>query len=104
MSSFFAGDGDCPPLFQPEPVLEGAADPAADPVVAVGIGIEGDRLERVVREKGCRVMTLGTASYMARPFYEKHGYAKAYVRYYALRCRCGCKNPRRNSSDMPASR
>ena len=26
------------------------------------------------REKGCRVVTLGTASYMARPFYEKHGY------------------------------
>ncbi|MCR4622490.1 MAG: GNAT family N-acetyltransferase [Clostridiales bacterium] len=31
--------------------------------------------ERVAREKGCRVVTLGTASYMARPFYEKHGYA-----------------------------
>ncbi len=30
--------------------------------------------ERIAREKGCRVMTLGTASYMARPFYEKHGY------------------------------
>ena len=31
--------------------------------------------ERIAREKGCRVVTLGTASYMARPFYEKHGYA-----------------------------
>jgi len=31
-------------------------------------------VERIAREKGCRVMTLGTASYMARPFYEKHGY------------------------------
>lgn len=31
-------------------------------------------LERIAREKGCRVVTLGTASYMARPFYEKHGY------------------------------
>jgi GNAT superfamily N-acetyltransferase len=41
-------------------------------------------IERIAREKGCRVMTLGTASYMARPFYEKHGYAKAYVRCYAL--------------------
>ena len=30
--------------------------------------------ERIAREKGCRVVTLGTASYMARPFYEKHGY------------------------------
>ena len=30
--------------------------------------------ERNAREKGCRVVTLGTASYMARPFYEKHGY------------------------------
>ena len=30
--------------------------------------------ERTAREKGCRVVTLGTASYMARPFYEKHGY------------------------------
>ena len=29
---------------------------------------------RIAREKGCRVVTLGTASYMARPFYEKHGY------------------------------
>ena len=31
-------------------------------------------VERIVREKGCRVVTLGTASFMARPFYEKHGY------------------------------
>ena len=31
-------------------------------------------VERAAREKGCRVVTLGTASYMARPFYEKHGY------------------------------
>jgi GNAT superfamily N-acetyltransferase len=31
-------------------------------------------VERIAREKGCRVITLGTASYMARPFYEKHGY------------------------------
>jgi len=31
-------------------------------------------VERTAREKGCRVVTLGTASYMARPFYEKHGY------------------------------
>ena len=31
-------------------------------------------LDRIAREKGCRVVTLGTASYMARPFYEKHGY------------------------------
>ena len=31
-------------------------------------------VERIAREKGCRVVTLGTASYMARPFYEKHGY------------------------------
>ncbi|MBR0451162.1 MAG: GNAT family N-acetyltransferase [Oscillospiraceae bacterium] len=30
--------------------------------------------ERIAREKGCRVVTLGTSSYMARPFYEKHGY------------------------------
>ncbi len=30
--------------------------------------------ERIAREKACRVVTLGTASYMARPFYEKHGY------------------------------
>ena len=30
-------------------------------------------VERIAREKGCRVVTLGTASYMARPFYEKHG-------------------------------
>ncbi len=30
--------------------------------------------ERIAREKRCRVVTLGTASYMARPFYEKHGY------------------------------
>lgn len=30
--------------------------------------------ERIAGEKGCRVVTLGTASYMARPFYEKHGY------------------------------
>ena len=32
------------------------------------------QIERIAREKGCRVVTLGTASYMARPFYEKHGY------------------------------
>ena len=31
-------------------------------------------VERIARAKGCRVVTLGTASYMARPFYEKHGY------------------------------
>ena len=31
-------------------------------------------VERISREKGCRVITLGTASYMARPFYEKHGF------------------------------
>ena len=31
-------------------------------------------VERLAREKGCRVVTLGTASYMARPFYVKHGY------------------------------
>ena len=31
-------------------------------------------VERIARQKGCRVVTLGTASYMARPFYEKHGY------------------------------
>ena len=31
-------------------------------------------VERIAREKGCRVVTLGTTSYMARPFYEKHGY------------------------------
>ena len=31
-------------------------------------------VERITKEKGCRVVTLGTASYMARPFYEKHGY------------------------------
>ena len=31
-------------------------------------------IERIARQKGCRVVTLGTASYMARPFYEKHGY------------------------------
>ena len=31
-------------------------------------------IERIAREKACRVVTLGTASYMARPFYEKHGY------------------------------
>ena len=31
--------------------------------------------ERIAKEKNCRVVTLGTASYMARPFYEKHGYA-----------------------------
>ena len=31
-------------------------------------------VERIAREKGCRVVTLGTASYMARPFYEKHSY------------------------------
>lgn len=32
-------------------------------------------VERIAREKGCRVVTLGTASFMARPFYEKHGYS-----------------------------
>ena len=31
-------------------------------------------VELIAREKDCRVVTLGTASYMARPFYEKHGY------------------------------
>ena len=31
-------------------------------------------VERIAREKGCRVVTLGTASFMARPFYEKHGF------------------------------
>ena len=31
-------------------------------------------VERIAREKNCRVVTLGTASYMARPFYEKHGF------------------------------
>ena len=31
-------------------------------------------VERIARAKGCRVVTLGTTSYMARPFYEKHGY------------------------------
>ena len=31
-------------------------------------------VECIARKKGCRVVTLGTASYMARPFYEKHGY------------------------------
>ncbi|MCR4632942.1 MAG: GNAT family N-acetyltransferase [Erysipelotrichaceae bacterium] len=31
-------------------------------------------VERIARQKDCRVVTLGTASYMARPFYEKHGY------------------------------
>ena len=31
-------------------------------------------VESIARGKGCRVVTLGTASYMARPFYEKHGY------------------------------
>ena len=31
-------------------------------------------VERIAKETGCRVVTLGTASYMARPFYEKHGY------------------------------
>ena len=31
-------------------------------------------VEKVAKEKGCRVVTLGTSSYMARPFYEKHGY------------------------------
>ena len=30
--------------------------------------------ERIAGEKDCRVVTLGTASYMARPFYEKHGF------------------------------
>ena len=36
-------------------------------------------VERIAREKGCRVVTLGTASYMARPFYEKHGYTVFYI-------------------------
>ena len=48
-------------------------------------------VERIAREKGCRVVTLGTASYMARPLYEKHGYtvfttlkkANGYI-YYSL--------------------
>ncbi|MBR7032436.1 MAG: GNAT family N-acetyltransferase [Clostridia bacterium] len=31
-------------------------------------------VERIAKDKSCRVVTLGTASYMARPFYEKHGY------------------------------
>ncbi len=31
-------------------------------------------VERIAKEKDCRVVTLGTASFMARPFYEKHGY------------------------------
>ncbi len=31
-------------------------------------------VESIAKEKGCRVVTLGTSSYMARPFYEKHGY------------------------------
>ncbi len=40
-----------------------------------GIGSKIIReVERIAGEKGCRVVTLGTASYMARPFYEKHGY------------------------------
>ena len=39
----------------------------------IGSMILGE-VERIAREKGCRVVTLGTASYMARPFYEKHGY------------------------------
>ncbi|MBQ6165456.1 MAG: GNAT family N-acetyltransferase [Clostridia bacterium] len=30
--------------------------------------------ERAVRDKGCYLMCLGTVDYMARPFYEKHGY------------------------------
>ena len=30
-------------------------------------------VERIAREKGCRVVTLGTASFMARPLYEKRG-------------------------------
>ena len=46
-------------------------------------------VERIAREKGCRVVTLGTDSYNARPFYEKHGYtvfttlkkANGYIRY-----------------------
>ncbi len=31
------------------------------------------KVERIAREKGCRVVTLGTASFMTRPFYENHG-------------------------------
>lgn len=31
-------------------------------------------LVRIAKEKDCRVITIGTASYMARPFYEKHGF------------------------------
>ena len=31
-------------------------------------------VEQIAREKGWRVVTLGSASYMARPFYEKHGF------------------------------
>ena len=46
-------------------------------------------VERIAREKGCRVVTLGTASFMARPFYEKNGYtvfttlkkANGYINY-----------------------
>ena len=30
--------------------------------------------EHTVREKGCRIMCLGTMDFMARPLYEKHGY------------------------------
>ena len=30
--------------------------------------------EGVAAEKGCRLMTLATLAFMARPFYEKHGY------------------------------
>jgi len=51
-------------------------------------------VERIAREKGCRVVTLGTASYMARPFYEKHGYAvfttlkmaNGYIDYSLVKC------------------
>ena len=32
-------------------------------------------VDRIAKEKGCRVVTLGTASYLARPFYEKHGFS-----------------------------
>ena len=31
-------------------------------------------VERIAREKGCLVVTHCTASFVARPFYEKHGY------------------------------
>ncbi len=33
------------------------------------------RAERAAREKGCRLMTLGTFDFQARPLYEKHGFS-----------------------------